>query len=353
MRLIIKLENITKQYEEITALDEVNLSVTEGEVLSLLGPNGAGKTTLLRIMAGIEKPTSGKVFFKGTEVNQRNIDKLRLNATMVFQKTALFNTNVYKNVAYGLKLRGISKQKTKRRVKEALKTVKLEGYEKRQAKKLSGGEQQRVALARALVLNTELLLLDEPTVNIDPKNASIIENALAWVNKQRKTTIVIATHNMFQAESLAKRAALLLDGKIREVGTIQEIFRTPSKYLASFTKLENSFSGVSKATSEGTSLVDIGEGVQIEAAFQKTGKVTVYVRPEDIIVSRKPVVSSARNMFRGKIVEMVDLGPVLRLKVDAGKDFVVQVTRRSFNEMKLNIGSQVFLVFKASAVQTV
>ena len=160
MKTIIELKNITKQYEKITALDKINLDVTEGEILSLLGPNGAGKTTLLRIMAGIEKPTSGKMFFKGAEINHKNVDKVRLNATMVFQKTALFNTNVYNNVAYGLKLRGLPKQETKRRVKETLKTVKLEGYKNRPAKKLSGGEQQRVALARALVLDTKLLLLD-------------------------------------------------------------------------------------------------------------------------------------------------------------------------------------------------
>ncbi len=353
MKPIIELENITKQYEEIKALDNVSINIIEGEILSLLGPNGAGKTTLLRIMAGIEKPTKGKILFKGAEVNHKNIDKVRLNATMVFQKTVLFNTTVYNNVAYGLKLRETAKQEIKSRVREALKIVKLEGYEKRPAKKLSGGEQQRVALARALVLNTELLLLDEPTVNIDPKNASIIEEALTWVNKQKTTSIVIATHNMFQAESLAKRAALLLNGKIKEVGAIKEIFKTPSKYLASFARLDNSFSGFSKTTSEGTSLIEIDEKVQIEAAFQKTGKVTVYVRPEDIILSRRTISSSARNMFKGKIVEVVDLGAVLRLRIDAGKDFVVQVTRRSFNEMKLNIGSKVFLVFKASAVQSV
>ncbi|MGD8506675.1 MAG: ABC transporter ATP-binding protein [Candidatus Bathyarchaeota archaeon] len=352
MKPIIELKDITKQYEKITALDKVDLNVIRGEVLSLIGPNGAGKTTLLRIIAGIEKPTSGKMLFNGIEAKHKNIDKVRLSATMVFQKTTLFNTNVYNNVAYGLRIRGIPKQEMKRKVKESCKVVKLEGYEKRPAKKLSGGEQQRVALARALVLDTELLLLDEPTVNVDPKNASIIEEALTWLNKQKRTTIVVATHNMFQAQSLAKRAALLLNGKMREVGTIQEIFKTPSRYLTSFARLENSFSGISETTIEGTSLIDIGEDIQIEVAFQRTGEVTVYVRPEDIIISRKPVVSSARNVFKGKITEMVDLGPVLRLKVDAGKEFVVQVTKRSFNEMKLNMGSMVFLVFKASAVQS-
>lgn len=353
MKTIIQLKNITKQYEKIRALDKINLNVDEREILSLLGPNGAGKTTLLRIMAGIEKPTSGEVFFKGVKVNQKNLDQLRLKATMVFQRTALFNTTVYKNIAYGLKLRGTPKQEVKLKVKEALKTVKLEGYEKRPAKKLSGGEQQRVALARALVLDPELLLLDEPTANIDPKNVTIIEEALTWVNKHKRTTMVIATHNMFQAQNLAQRAALILNGKIRQTGTIQKIFETPSKYLASFARLENSFLGVSKTTREGTSLVDIGEGVQIEAAFQRIGKTMVYVRPEDIIISKKPVVSSARNVFKGKIVEMVDHGPVMKLRVKAGKEFVVQVTKRSFKEMQLNMGSSVFLVFKASAVKAV
>jgi tungstate transport system ATP-binding protein len=353
MKTLIQLRDITKRYEKIKALDKINLNVAEGEILSLLGPNGAGKTTLLRIMAGIEKPTSGEVIFKGVKVNQKNLDQLRLKATMVFQRTALFNTSVYKNVAYGLKLRRTPKQETESKVKEALKTVKLEGYEKRPAKKLSGGEQQRVALARALVLDPELLLLDEPTANIDPKNVAIIEEALTWVNKQKGTTMVIATHNMFQAQSLAQRAALILDGKIRQTGTIREIFETPSKYLASFARLENSFLGFSKTTPEGTSLIDIGEGVQIEAAFQRTGKTMVYIRPEDIIISRKPVVSSARNVFKGRIVEMIDQGPVMKLKVQAGKEFVVQVTKKSFNEMQLNMGSPVFLVFKASAVQAV
>jgi tungstate transport system ATP-binding protein len=353
MKALIQLKNITKQYGKIRALDKINLNVAEGEVLSLLGPNGAGKTTLLRIMAGIEKPTSGEMLFKGVKVEQKNLNQLRLRATMVFQRTTMFNTTVYKNITYGLKLRGTTKQEAKLRVKEALKTVKLEGYEKRPAKRLSGGEQQRVALARALVLDPELLLLDEPTVNIDPKNAVIIEEALTWVNKHKGTTMVVATHNMFQAQNLAQRAALILNGKISQTGTIREIFETPSKYLASFARLENSFLGVSKTTREGTSIVDIGEGVQIEAAFQRTGKIMIYVRPEDIIISRKPIVSSARNVFKGKIVEMVDLGPLMKLKVKAGKEFVVQVTRKSFNEMQLTMGSPVFLVFKASAVQAV
>jgi len=350
---VIELENISKTYENTHALKQVSLNILEGEVFSLLGPNGSGKTTLLRIMAGIERPTSGEMRFNGVKVEEGNINHVRSKTTMVFQKTALFNTSVYKNIAYGLRLRGLTKKETAEKIRETLKTVMLEGYEKRPAKKLSGGEQQRVALARALALDTQVLLLDEPTANIDPKTASIIENVLSWVNKEKKTTMVIATHNVFQTETLAKRAALLLEGKIVKVGAPQEIFALPSKLLASYARLENVFSGVSKVTGEGNSLVDVGDGVQIETAFEKTGNVTVFVRPEDIILSLNPIVSSARNSFEGRIVEISDLGTIARLRVKAGRDFTVQITKRSFNDMQLNIDSKVFLAFKASSVQTV
>jgi len=353
MKTVMELENISKTYGNITALQQVNLKIVEGEVFSLLGPNGSGKTTLLRIMAGIEKPASGEMRFNSVKVEGGNINDVRLKTTMVFQKTALFNTSVYKNIAYGLRLRERSKKETDEKVREVLKTVKLEGYEKRSAKRLSGGEQQRVALARALALDTQVLLLDEPTANIDPKNVSIIEEVLSWVNKEKKTTMVIATHNMFQTETLADRAALLLEGKIVKVGVPQEIFTLPSKLLASYARLENVFSGVSKVTGEGTSLVDVGDGVQIETAFEKTGNTTVFVRPEDIILSLNPIVSSARNSFKGRIVEVSDLGAIVRLRVKAGRDFTVQITKRSFNDMQLNIDSKVFLAFKASSVQTV
>ena len=247
MKPIIELENISKNYGKVTALQHVSIQFLEGEVFSLLGPNGSGKTTLLRIMAGLEKPTSGEMRFENAIVNESNINQIRLRTTMVFQKTALFSTSVYKNIAYGLRLRSCSRRETGNKIKEVLKTVRLEGYEKRPANKLSGGEQQRVALARALALDTDILLLDEPTANIDPKNVSIIEDALSWVNKEKKTTMVMATHNMFQAETLAKRAALMLEGKITKVGAPQEIFALPTKLLASYAKLENAFQAFQKS----------------------------------------------------------------------------------------------------------
>lgn len=353
MSWIAELKNATKIFNGITALNNVNLKISNGEISALLGPNGSGKTTLLKILAFIEKPSKGKVYFCGRKVTDKNMTQMRMESTMVFQRTILFNTTVYNNVAYGLKIRKMPKNKIDEEVSKTLKLVKLEGFEKRHAKGLSGGEQQRVALARALALNTKLLLLDEPTANLDPKNASIMEEIISTVNRELKTTIVMATHNMFQAKNLPHRVALITNGEIREVGTPTEIFGSLSKTLASFAALENTFTGTAKVTEDGTTLVDIGNSAQIEATAQSCGKVSIFVSSEDIILSKRRFASSARNVFKGKIVEILDLGSVVRLKVDVGKPFTVQITKRSFNEMGLNINTKVFLAFKASSVQVI
>lgn len=350
---MFELNNVTKIYGEITALNNITLKIPRNQIFTIIGPNGSGKTTLLKILAFLERPTKGTLLFDGELVKERNLDRLRLNSTMVFQKTTLFDTTVAKNIAYGLRLRGSSKNEIAEKIRNALRIVRLEGYEKRHAKKLSGGEQQRVALARALALNTKLLLLDEPTANLDPKNACIIEEIIATVNRESKATIVMATHNMFQAKNLPQRIALITNGKISEVGTPTEIFGSLSKTLISFAALENTFNGSAKVTEDGTTVVDIGNGVQIEATVQRHGKISVFVSPEDIILSERRFTSSARNVFKGKIVEISDLGSVVKLKVDVGKPFTVQITKRSFNEIRLNLNTEVFLAFKASSVQIV
>jgi tungstate transport system ATP-binding protein len=353
MKYLMKLENVTKNYGNITALDGVTVDIGEREIVTVIGPNGSGKTTLLRIMACIEEPTSGEVFFDNERIMSSNRSRVRKECTMVFQKTPLFNTTVYKNIAYGLKIRSYSKREIEERVKEALSLVKLLGYKKRQARKLSGGEQQRVSLARALVLKTKLLFLDEPTANLDPKNVSIVEEVVSRVSREFNTTVVMGTHNMFQAERLTNRVMLLLGGRIAKIGTPQEIFKASSTDLSAFGRLENVFSGTSKILPEGTSVIDVENGIEIEAALRKSGRVTVFVRPEDIIVSKKTVPSSARNVFRGRVIEVSDFGSVVKLRVDAGKDFVAKITKRSFTEMQLNVSSEIFLTFKASSVRLI
>ena len=353
MTVIAELTNVSKVYGTKTVLDSINLQIREGEILALLGPNGSGKTTILKILAFVENPISGEVKFQGENVNFKNTEKLRLQSTLVFQKITLFSTSVYNNVAYGLKIRKIPKKICDKEVKKALELVKLEGFEKRSARKLSGGEQQRVAIARALVLKTQLLLLDEPTANLDPKNAGILEEVIDTVNRENKVTIVMATHNMFQAKKLPHRIALMDDGKITEVGAPAEIFGKLSKNLASFAAVDNTFTGTAKATAAGTSKVDVGNGVQIEVTAQRQGATAVFVNPQDIILSKTAVKSSARNVFKGRITEITDLGSLVKLKVDVGKPFTVQITKRSFSEMALNLNAEVFITFKASSVHVV
>ena len=352
MSAIAELNNISKTYGEITAIKNLTIKIPRNQIFTLIGPNGSGKTTLLKILAFLEKPTKGTVTFNDELVKEGNLDRLRLHSTMVFQKTALFDTTVAKNIAYGLKFRGFSKNEIDEKLRSVLKIVKLESYEKRRAKKLSGGEQQRVSLARAIALGTELLLLDEPTANLDQKNMSIIEAAISQIVQERNTTIVLATHNMLQMKTLSENVALLINGELVNVGKTIEILEDTKK-LAGFARIENIFSGISRITADGTAIIDVGGNVQIEAALKKEGNVSVFIKPEDIILSKNQFTSSARNVLKGKIVEVYDLGSVVRLKVDVGKPFIVQITKRSFSEMRLNLNTEVFLAFKASSVQIV
>ncbi len=351
MSVLAELEHVSKSYGRVKALDDVTLKVREGEAFALFGPNGSGKTTLLKILTCLEKPDSGEVYVGGDRVTDGNLNKVKMGVTMVFQKATLFTASVYDNVAYGLKLRKASRREVDEAVKKTLEMVKLEGFEKRQARKLSGGEQQRVSLARALVLDTPLLLLDEPTANLDPKSASVVEEVVRQTNKQG-TTVIVATHNFFQARQVAEKAALIVDGKVLDIGSVGEVVGR-SRGLAGFGRLENIFSGVSEVLGEGTSRIILEGDIVIESALRQKGKVTVFVRPEDIIISKKRFESSARNVFEGKIVEVSDFGALVRLKINAGKEFVVQVTKRSFLEMGLNVRSRVYLTFKASSVQMV
>ncbi|MGC8849635.1 MAG: ABC transporter ATP-binding protein [Candidatus Bathyarchaeia archaeon] len=350
----IEVQNLYKEYCERQVLRDVSFTVQHGEIFVLVGPNGAGKTTLLRIIDLLEEPTSGRVIFDGELVDYSANEKVNFRRLigMVFQRTVLFNMNVFDNIAYPLKIRGEEKCHIKDMVKAVLELLQLKGFEHKNALSLSGGEAQRVAIAQALVAEPQLLLLDEPTANLDPRNASIVEEAISSFNRERKTTIIMTTHNMSQAENLASRAAILSEGKIERIGTFQEVFSNPSKTIRDFARLENVFQGISRITGEGTSIIDIGGGLQIEAAFKKTGNVMVHVPPEDIILSNKPLISSARNAFEGSIAQISDMGDTVKLRVRAGKYFTVQITKRSFNEMQLNLNSRVYLAFKASSVQT-
>ncbi len=225
---LFQIQGLTKEYQERRVLDLENFEVRHGEVLGLVGPSGSGKSTLLRLLNFLEPPTAGKIIFGGQvfDPNQEMPLELRRQVTTVFQRPMLLERTVWENVAFGLRLRGLSDGSE--RVQEVLEEVGLAHLAKQRARTLSGGEAQRVALARAMVIDPTALLLDEPTANLDPYNVGLIEAIVRRLNQEHGTTLVLVTHNVFQARRLAGRVVFLLDGKIVESASTEDFFQSPS-----------------------------------------------------------------------------------------------------------------------------
>ncbi|MGI6367711.1 MAG: phosphate ABC transporter ATP-binding protein [Anaerolineae bacterium] len=225
---IYQLENVSKRYGRHTVLDIRALDVMRGEILALVGPSGAGKSTMLRILNFVESSDTGTITFNGRVYapNQSVPLDERRRVTTVFQRSLLLKRSVRANVAFGLQLRG--QRNYQEKVLSALRRVGLERLLRQKANTLSGGEAQRVALARAMALGTDVLLLDEPTANLDPYNVSAIEKIIHEINAELGTTIILVTHNVFQARRLAHRVGLLLNGELVEVDTVEDFFEHPT-----------------------------------------------------------------------------------------------------------------------------
>ncbi|MCD5409706.1 MAG: ABC transporter ATP-binding protein [Methanocellales archaeon] len=347
---LMDVRGLYKGYDGRDVLKNINIKIEKGETLAVIGPTGSGKTTLLRLLNLLDNPDSGKVFFDGMDATKQP-ERIKLNIrrrmAMVFQKPVAFNASVYDNVAYGLKVRG--RDEIEAKVISALKIVGLSGYEDRNAPTLSGGEMQRVALARAMIIEPEVLLLDEPTANLDPRSADIIEDLISRIRHERDTAIIMATHDMSQGQRLADRMGVLMEGELVQVGTPEEVFRKPeSELVANFVGVENLFVGKAREKN-GVTKVSTGN-IELISSTKRTGEVFAIIRPEDIIVSKRKIMSSARNVLAGRIIDISNRGSIMRLVVNAGEQFVVFITRQSFLDMNLDIGSEVFLSFKAPSV---
>ncbi len=228
-QVIYRVEGLTQVYHHRTVLHIDRLEIFAGEILAIVGPSGAGKSTLLRHLNFLETPTAGRLTFAGHTFNGvRPPLDLRRRVTTVFQQPVLLNRSVAANVAYGLKIRGRPRGDIDRAVARALAQVGLADMADLPARSLSGGEAQRVALARALVIEPDVLLLDEPTANLDPYNVKLIEQIIARANREQGVTAVLVTHNIFQARRLAHRTALLLDGRLVEIADTPTFFESPT-----------------------------------------------------------------------------------------------------------------------------
>jgi molybdopterin-binding protein len=354
---IIETTELGQRLNGRDVLKNINLRIDRGEVFTLIGPTGSGKTTLLRLLDLIDMPGQGKVYFDGTDVTESAGQRLEARRRMAFvlQKPVVFNASVYDNIAYGLKWRGASRDDIRNRLDEVLEMVDLTEFRKRNARMLSGGEMQRVAIARAIAIEPEVLLLDEPTANLDPVSTAKIEELISDIIQRYQTTILMATHDMSQGQRLAGRVGMLLNGEILQTGGWQEAFSSPrNREMANFVGIENIIDGVI-LTSEG-SVVTIGTDHSVVEAVSDCAvgdKVHACIRSEEVTLALARFSSSARNTLTGEIARITVTGPVARIEIDCGFRLVALITRRSVEEMSLEKGRQVHASFKATAIHVI
>lgn len=354
---LIKVTNLGKEYEGQSVLKNVALEIESGEVFALIGPTGGGKTTLLRLLNLLEVPTSGSVYLDGVDVTRSERQRLKARRRMAYvqQKPIVFKLNVYGNVACGLKWRRVKKEVIRDKVDSALELVGMLDYKKRDARTLSGGEMQRVAIARAIVTDPEILLLDEPTANLDPLSVSKVEEVLEQIIGEKKITVLLATHDMPQGQRLAGRMGVLMHGEMLQVGSPSEVFCSPqSREVAALVGVENVLAGV--ITSKEDELVTIevdGHSIQAVSNLSLGDKVHVLIRPEDITFKLTRSVSSARNMFDGEITRMTQVGQLVRIEVDCGIPLLGVLTMVSAQELGLTIGKRLYASFKVTAIHVI
>jgi tungstate transport system ATP-binding protein len=230
--LTIATKQISKSYDNVNVLKDCSHVFEQGSLHALIGPNGSGKSTLLRLCGLIELPDKGLITYHENDHVIEHTLELRRRISLVFSKDGLFNTTVFRNASYGLKIRGTGFSERNGRVKEILKTVGLWEKRKQNAKTLSAGEGQRLALARALVTDPEIILLDEPTASLDPANTAIIEQTIKKLIKDKRKTVIMATHNMFQAQRLSDRIIFMHEGELYDEGLTGDFFERPRNEIA-------------------------------------------------------------------------------------------------------------------------
>lgn len=310
----VKLEGLTRRFGDVTAVDELSLEVTSGEMVALLGPSGCGKSTTLRMITGLLVPTAGDVLFDGKSM--LTVPTERRGAVMVFQKHLLFPTmNVAQNVGFGLRMQGVAKKEIDRRVSEMLDLVQLSGFEQRRAHELSGGQQQRVALARALVVRPKVLLLDEPLANLDANLRLDMRALIRSIQRELAITAIFVTHDQEEAVMLADRVALLFDGKLQQYDLPQAFYQRPrSRRIARFFRNENVLPGHKVGNRVETALGSFT--VSAAAAQEADGAVLLTVRPEDLVVSPP---EGTPNQLPATVETSVYMGTYTQLQLRLGE----------------------------------
>lgn len=331
---LYEIRNLTKTYGERVVLDIPALDFRDGLIYALLGPNGSGKTTLLEILGLLSPPTTGAIRYRGRPLSFRgnHLFLLRREMIIVHQNPILFSTTVYRNLEFGLKIRGIPKKERALRIKDALELVGMGSFFHAEAHNLSGGETQRVAIARALACAPKVLFFDEPTSNVDVENRGAIEGIVRQINGERGLSVIFTTHDMVQASRLSGHIISLFEGK-----------QVPAT-------VENIFSGTLSPGPGGAKTCHLYNRVAIALHTEQRGTVRLCIDPQDVRISHEADAGPGHNVFRGRLTQLSDETFFIRAVADIGIPLNVLVPKDAFDP-SLRIGGEVTVSFPASAVQ--
>jgi sulfate transport system ATP-binding protein len=332
----IELKNVSKKFGAVPAVNDVSFAVNEGELMALLGPSGGGKTTVLRMIAGLEMPTSGDILVRGQRVNDLSVQQR--NIGFVFQNYALFkNMNVFKNIAFGLKIKKWKRRDIRARVEELVKLLGLEGLEKRYAHQLSGGQRQRVAIARALAPKPNVLLLDEPFGAVDAKIRQELREWLVTLHHELNVTTIFVTHDQEEAMEVSNRIVIFSKGDLEQIGTPREVYEQPAnEFVARFVGVMNVLDAEVKG-----GVARVGE-LQFDATGQPDGtRLRIGFRPYAVQVS------ADLNLFpyRAVLSRTYFLGIMLRLEFELASGLVLRsrMTKEEYAHLGLEEGKEVSL----------
>lgn len=340
----IKVASVLKNYDNEIALQEIDLEIKKGELVALLGPSGSGKTTLLRIIAGLEIPDQGTIYFENQNVS--NLKVKERNVGFVFQHYALFqHLTVYENIAFGLKVRPRSSRPSKKvideKVKELLHLVKLENFINRYPNQLSGGQRQRVALARALAVEPSVLLLDEPFGALDAKVRKDLRRWLRKLHDDIQITSIFVTHDQEEALEVADRVVIMNNGKVEQIGTPEEVYQSPtSPFVYDFLGKVNLFHGRIKKGNLVSGDIEIPIPEIHEAHNEE---VTAYVRPHQIKIEKY---ETNQASVRSIVTHIHAIGPIVYVEVlreDTNEHIEIELMNDSFTDLKIKQGDRVFI----------
>jgi tungstate transport system ATP-binding protein len=336
---LFSLANVTRVYGRRTVLNISHLDIEANRIHALLGPNGAGKTTLLNILGFLEPPTTGKIQFRSKPVPyvEAALQQLRRSAVLVDQHPILFSTSVYKNLEFGLKIRGIAPEKRRRIIEETLDLVGMRSFIRYPAHRLSGGETQRVALARALALSPEVLLCDEPTSSVDVENQNLIITILRRINEMKKISVLFTTHDRSQAARLAHHTIVLNQG-----------YLVPTLY-------ENIFRGTLQTDPAGQPQCVIQDKIHLSVSEiripEKGGAISVFIDPERITPLKLSENSVTANGLQGRIVQIIEENGKVRIVVDADVWVASLISKARYQKIGFMVGETVGLDIPPEAVQ--